>query len=400
MKVLYPRSSDEEQVSWSEDLRKLCVEATKELVIVSPWIKKAALQYVLPKEIKNLTIRVLTRANAYDFLLGPSDLDAIRYLRSMDAEIRLIQNLHAKVYIADGRRAIITSGNLTLAGFDGNAELGMLVDSEDEVAHMLAVVNGWFDKAQKVSVGEQWLTSMTQDVERLREEYRKLNLPTSELPTPNRELRGEPLSPPKSKSSNRKTEAREQLTNEEGADPARIISKLSSSGGSGKEKHYIYSPASDWRAEISEWGFTKYTRTGGSFVRFFTKAFKPLEDFENQAVRFGRYGSFISLTGGVYTLAQISERTYRISLVVANENPSPELIPAIEPVTCVAKSGIWCVQYYLRDIAELLKSKIVWDSYEAAISTLRPMLMNWQGKVLHNDRRSLREWLATRGIDE
>ena len=100
IKVLLPPLADE--------IRQLCERASTEFVIVSPWIKKEALHYILDLNSRRaLHYRVLTVGDLRDFLYGSSDIAAIEWLLQVGADIRLVNNLHAKIYIADRNSAIV-----------------------------------------------------------------------------------------------------------------------------------------------------------------------------------------------------------------------------------------------------------------------------------------------------
>ena len=79
-------------------------------------------------------IRVITRFNLDEFAFGVSDVGA---LLGRGAEVRGIRNLHAKMYLFGETRAIVTSANLTDAGFDRNAELGIADDDPAAVANCM-----------------------------------------------------------------------------------------------------------------------------------------------------------------------------------------------------------------------------------------------------------------------
>jgi hypothetical protein len=69
-----------------------------------------------------------------DFSDGVSDIAALRKLLEAGAAIRGIRNLHAKLYLFGGNRAIITSANLTEAALGRNHEIGMVADDQTIIA--------------------------------------------------------------------------------------------------------------------------------------------------------------------------------------------------------------------------------------------------------------------------
>lgn len=117
-------------LSFEDSLQRLLEDADFEVVIVSPWIKRQTWNS-LAGELKRFAkkggrLRVFTRGCASDYSLGLSD-DLYGEISSLGGEVVLVPRLHAKIYMADRRAAIITSANLTRGGTQGNYESGLLV---------------------------------------------------------------------------------------------------------------------------------------------------------------------------------------------------------------------------------------------------------------------------------
>lgn len=96
------------------------------LRIICPFIKQRAAGRFL-KRASYKQIQIITRFNQDDFRAGVSDTRALRELLGLGAQIRGIQNLHAKVYLI-GDRAIVTSANLTEQALARNHEFGFCSD--------------------------------------------------------------------------------------------------------------------------------------------------------------------------------------------------------------------------------------------------------------------------------
>ena len=69
-----------------------------------------------------------------EFALRVSDVVALGTPLGRGAKVREIRNLHAKMYLFGETRTIVTSANLTDAGFDRNAELGIVTNDPAAVA--------------------------------------------------------------------------------------------------------------------------------------------------------------------------------------------------------------------------------------------------------------------------
>ena len=107
-----------------------------ELRIVCPFIKARALARIL--EPRPAPLRVVTRFNLADFADGASDIGALRLLLDAGGAVRGVRSLHAKLYIFDSGRAIVTSANLTGAGLSTNKEFGLVTEDDAAVRRCLA----------------------------------------------------------------------------------------------------------------------------------------------------------------------------------------------------------------------------------------------------------------------
>jgi phosphatidylserine/phosphatidylglycerophosphate/cardiolipin synthase-like enzyme len=118
---------------WSATFRELLYEVEESLLLVSPFIKRSKVAQVLraleDRGIeRSVRVDVLTDLRPESTLNGSTDLEAILDLGHRLPNFRLtyLPSLHAKVYLADQKAAIVTSGNLTESGISGNIEYGVL----------------------------------------------------------------------------------------------------------------------------------------------------------------------------------------------------------------------------------------------------------------------------------
>ena len=128
------------------------------LYLSSPYIKYtiASLLYEIlrSKQDLNLSIKILTRIRIQDLIEGASDLEAFEKLLEIDklhginAEVRCIPNLHAKVYIFDEDSAIVTSSNLTPSGLKSNIEYGIEITDSAAVRQMLDDMETYWNNAE------------------------------------------------------------------------------------------------------------------------------------------------------------------------------------------------------------------------------------------------------------
>jgi len=93
-------------------------------------------------------MKLVIRARPNDFILGATNLSAVREAVASGWDIRFISALHAKVYLL-GNKIVVGSGNLTSNGMHlmdtGNLELNSVIDSTQQ---SVALINSVFKEAQ------------------------------------------------------------------------------------------------------------------------------------------------------------------------------------------------------------------------------------------------------------
>lgn len=87
--------------------------AREELILVAPFIKRTVLQTLLDHAGAKVAVTVATRWRPEEVAAGVSDLEVLDIVQArVGAKLVLVDNLHAKLYVAD-RRALTGSANLT-----------------------------------------------------------------------------------------------------------------------------------------------------------------------------------------------------------------------------------------------------------------------------------------------
>ena len=145
---------------WTETLERLVSLVDENLLIVSPFVKRSAIESVLkqldPRRRASVTIGLVTDLRPESALAGSMDLEAIADIaRSIPAfELTHLPSVHAKVYVADCRMAIVTSGNLTEPGLRGNVEYGVALAEERIVKEVRADFESYASLGAKVSTSD------------------------------------------------------------------------------------------------------------------------------------------------------------------------------------------------------------------------------------------------------
>jgi hypothetical protein len=114
--------------AFEDELCRMLEDAKFEIVIMSPWIKRQTWNRIngpLKKfSRRGGKLRVFMRGSESDYSLGLSD-NLQEEISALGGETILVALLHAKIYMADRKEAIVTSANLTRGGTEGNYEGGI-----------------------------------------------------------------------------------------------------------------------------------------------------------------------------------------------------------------------------------------------------------------------------------
>jgi PLD-like domain len=175
-------TSDDQAVSllrspWTDSLNRLISFVDQDLLIVSPFVKRSAADRVLAQlDARGLrgSVRVglITDLRPESALAGSMDLDALtRLSRNLSKfEITHLPSVHAKVYVADSKMAIVTSGNLTESGLHGNVEYGVALLDETLVSQVRADFEAYSSLGARISVEE--VTALAAEMEGLKELFK------------------------------------------------------------------------------------------------------------------------------------------------------------------------------------------------------------------------------------
>ena len=132
-------SSDSVNTVYGE-IRNSLAEAKNEVLVCSPWITYLVNEFKgFPQGVK---LKIITNFRKEDVKRGITDIDKLRALQDLGAEIRYNNNLHAKIVFIDGKTAIISSANLTKRGLSVNYEAGAVIKDLEKVQEAVKFFNG------------------------------------------------------------------------------------------------------------------------------------------------------------------------------------------------------------------------------------------------------------------
>ncbi len=136
---------------WGDMLAQLASEARHSIDVCSPFVNRGGTRVLLDATVTSINIRVVSKFNAAYFHGGYSETKAFRDIIARGGQVRNCQRLHAKVYLFDNERAVVTSSNLTGGGLRTNFECGVLLrDSEAVAAVHRSFQQLWEDEATRV----------------------------------------------------------------------------------------------------------------------------------------------------------------------------------------------------------------------------------------------------------
>ena len=121
------------------EIRQNLSEAKIEVLVCSPWITYLVNEF---KEFpKGVCLKIITNFRREDVKRGITDVDKLRALQELGAEIRFNNDLHAKMVFIDAKTAIISSANLTKRGLSVNFEAGAVIKDSEKVKEAVKFFN-------------------------------------------------------------------------------------------------------------------------------------------------------------------------------------------------------------------------------------------------------------------
>jgi DpnI-like restriction endonuclease/phospholipase D-like protein len=155
-------------------IRKASAACSRSLWISSPFVG-TYLKDRIDELPTGVPVRLLTRTLLADFATRASDLDAVCAIAARVGQVLSLNSLHAKVYIVDGKIALITSANATYSGMHRNAECGFEVSDGSDIRALRAVFETAFGSKAAPKVWTlQDLEALRKPVAALREALPKM----------------------------------------------------------------------------------------------------------------------------------------------------------------------------------------------------------------------------------
>lgn len=122
--------------AWDSTFADVVSSAQQRLVLCAPYVSQQGAEAVARARIGRTEIGkqslLLTDLSPFAVCAGATDPRAVASVGTAlnGGKVVHLPRLHAKVYVADGRKAVVTSGNLTSGGLGRNYEYGVLVSDK------------------------------------------------------------------------------------------------------------------------------------------------------------------------------------------------------------------------------------------------------------------------------
>ncbi|MBN2020307.1 MAG: NgoFVII family restriction endonuclease [Sedimentisphaerales bacterium] len=140
------------------------VRNSHEQLFTCPFIKANIAKLILDNISTKSKTSLLTSYKLTNFYRGSSDLTALKSFIQKQVPVRNLPGLHAKTYIFDSDRAIITSANLTLGGLQNNYECGVLIEDDKTVSKLKSNFLAIFKDRERVSIVTEEIISVTEGI--------------------------------------------------------------------------------------------------------------------------------------------------------------------------------------------------------------------------------------------
>jgi len=163
---------------WSEHFDFLINQVRSSLVVSSPYIGREPCNRILAikatrEKTNQFSFLLLTDLSRDTLLSGATDISAICDIADtfQQMEIRFLPSIHAKVYVADEKLAVVTSGNMTKGGLLSNFEYGVKVDGTNLVRKIKLDITEYAALGTRIDQTKlKFLSQISSDLNRIRSE--------------------------------------------------------------------------------------------------------------------------------------------------------------------------------------------------------------------------------------
>jgi hypothetical protein len=128
---------------WKDELLGLVSRAEVSIKIAAPFVKKDVCREVLSQKQGSVQVELVTAFKLASVHAGALDLEAMEDILGQQGLVRNLARLHAKIYLFDQKKAVVSSANLSSGGLLNNFEYGLLTDDEAVVQAIAQEFSAW-----------------------------------------------------------------------------------------------------------------------------------------------------------------------------------------------------------------------------------------------------------------
>ncbi|MEA5095677.1 MAG: phospholipase D-like domain-containing protein [Sedimentibacter saalensis] len=116
-----------------DEIMNLVEKSDKQIKLCAPFIKSSIVNDIYTYKKDNAEITIITNIRLMSFYRKVLDTSALSKIINSGGIVYNYPLLHAKIYLFDNKKLVITSANLTDSGLKRNKEYGILTDDYDLV---------------------------------------------------------------------------------------------------------------------------------------------------------------------------------------------------------------------------------------------------------------------------
>lgn len=167
------------QTPWLNYFLNLVKNTKDELLIAAPFFSLEIVRNIVKYADKEVELRFMLGANPRGIAAGTSDYEALIFLHKMSSQrlvtIKNVPNLHGKVIISDGIKAVVSSSNLTREGLLRNIEFGVELDQECS-KELYKILEDYWQDAEELTLNPG-INSVRQSLMSFQESEKHHNIP-------------------------------------------------------------------------------------------------------------------------------------------------------------------------------------------------------------------------------
>jgi hypothetical protein len=152
-----------ERVDFESALVQIAKDAIRKIMIISPYFTYKGISSILRKVPKEVGVDIVVSLNPQDQTY--IDHKLLRSCRSQGCRIFGVRGLHAKIYMADEKSAIVGSANLTYPSVGYRWECGISVENQSYVRQVVHHVKLIMRQSKELTSGD------IDELERIKKRY-------------------------------------------------------------------------------------------------------------------------------------------------------------------------------------------------------------------------------------